>query len=250
MTARKRRAAANAGTATDEATGTAAIARTPIEPAYLAKPRYQHTLKAADGDRPRAPRHLPARGPRRMDPARRTGGPDRPPPRLRRGSHRAPAAHPPRAHARVAVRLLPRRRPDHGRRPRHARRPPGYTVQACGDCHLLNFGAFATPERRVIFDINDFDETFPAPWEWDLKRLAASIVVASRANRPPARRRARRPHGRPSLAYAQDDAPSSPRMRTLDAWYASIDWEEVIDRTGDTTLRQRRAAVLEKAPTA
>lgn len=56
----------------------------------------------------------------------------------------------------------------------------GITVQACGDCHLLNFGAFATPERHVIFDINDFDETLPAPWEWDIKRLAASIMVAGR----------------------------------------------------------------------
>ena len=51
----------------------------------------------------------------------------------------------------------------------------GLRVQACGDCHLLNFGAFATPERRVIFDINDLDETLSAPWEWDVKRLAASL---------------------------------------------------------------------------
>src|SRR5271157_5711550 len=58
----------------------------------------------------------------------------------------------------------------------------GIRVQACGDCHLLNFGAFATPERRVIFDINDLDETLPAPWEWDVKRLAASFVLACRNN--------------------------------------------------------------------
>ena len=58
----------------------------------------------------------------------------------------------------------------------------GISVQACGDCHLLNFGGFATPERNVIFDINDFDETSPAPWEWDVKRLAASFVLAARAN--------------------------------------------------------------------
>jgi uncharacterized protein (DUF2252 family) len=56
----------------------------------------------------------------------------------------------------------------------------GITVQACGDCHLMNFGGFATPERNLVFDVNDFDETFPAPWEWDVKRLAASIVVAAR----------------------------------------------------------------------
>jgi hypothetical protein len=55
-------------------------------------------------------------------------------------------------------------------------------VQACGDCHLLNFGGFATPERSVIFDINDFDETLPGPWEWDVKRLVASIVLAARSN--------------------------------------------------------------------
>jgi uncharacterized protein (DUF2252 family) len=58
----------------------------------------------------------------------------------------------------------------------------GIRVQACGDCHLLNFGGFATPERRIIFDINDFDDTLPAPWEWDVKRLAASFVVAGRNN--------------------------------------------------------------------
>ncbi len=58
----------------------------------------------------------------------------------------------------------------------------GLRVQACGDCHLLNFGAFATPERNLIFDINDFDETLPAPWEWDLKRLCTSFAVAVRDN--------------------------------------------------------------------
>src|SRR3974390_1098639 len=59
----------------------------------------------------------------------------------------------------------------------------GLRVQACGDCHLLNFGMFATPERREGFDINDLDETLPAPWEWDVKRLAASFVLACRDNR-------------------------------------------------------------------
>src|SRR5262245_50892904 len=58
----------------------------------------------------------------------------------------------------------------------------GIRVQTCGDCHLLNFGSYGTPERRIIFDINDFDETLPAPWEWDVKRLAASFVIAARNN--------------------------------------------------------------------
>ena len=57
----------------------------------------------------------------------------------------------------------------------------GLQVQACGDCHLLNFGAFATPERRLIFDINDLDETLPAPWEWDVN-APASFVLACRNN--------------------------------------------------------------------
>ncbi|MEC4748486.1 DUF2252 domain-containing protein [Methylomicrobium sp. Wu6] len=59
----------------------------------------------------------------------------------------------------------------------------GIQVQACGDCHLLNFGLFATPERNLVFDIIDFDETLPAPWEWDIKRLAASFAVAARDER-------------------------------------------------------------------
>ena len=58
----------------------------------------------------------------------------------------------------------------------------GFRVQACGDAHLGNFRCFATPERRVIFDIHDLDETLPAPWEWDIKRLAVSFVLASRTS--------------------------------------------------------------------
>src|SRR5574343_875708 len=58
----------------------------------------------------------------------------------------------------------------------------GIMVQACGDCHLLNFGCFGTPERRLIFAINDFDETLPATWEWDIKSLASSFVIAGRHN--------------------------------------------------------------------
>src|SRR5215510_7290723 len=57
----------------------------------------------------------------------------------------------------------------------------GITVQACGDCHLMNFGGFATPERTMVVDMNDFDETNPGPWEWDLKRLAASFMLACRS---------------------------------------------------------------------
>ena len=58
----------------------------------------------------------------------------------------------------------------------------GLTVQCCGDAHLSNFGVFASPERRLVFDVNDFDETLPGPWEWDVKRLAASMLIAARDN--------------------------------------------------------------------
>src|SRR5947209_17286214 len=58
----------------------------------------------------------------------------------------------------------------------------GLTVQCCGDAHLSNFGAFASPERRLVFDLNDFDETLPGPWEWDVKRLAVSMLIAARDN--------------------------------------------------------------------
>src|SRR5438128_1772812 len=63
----------------------------------------------------------------------------------------------------------------------------GLRVQACGDCHLANFGAYATPEGTAVFDVNDFDETLPAPFEWDVKRLAASLAVAGRVAKAPDR---------------------------------------------------------------
>src|SRR5260370_22368857 len=59
---------------------------------------------------------------------------------------------------------------------------PDIRVQCCGDAHLLNFGMFAAPDRRLVFDVNDFDETLPAPFEWDVKRLAASFAVVARDN--------------------------------------------------------------------
>ena len=109
----------------------------------------------------------------------------------------------------------------------------GLRVQACGDCHLLNFGAFATPERRIIFDINDLDETLPAPWEWDVKRLAASFVLACRNNGF-------------SESLAWDAAAACVRsyrermaefseMRVLDVWYAHIDMEDLIPTIQDKT---------------
>lgn len=113
----------------------------------------------------------------------------------------------------------------------------GIRVQACGDCHLLNFGWFATPERREIFDINDLDETLPAPWEWDVKRLAASFVLACRDNglgETDAREAAEtcvRTYRRHMLEFSE--------MSPLDVWYASIDAEEAITKIKDAPTRKR-----------
>ena len=90
-----------------------------------------------------------------------------------------PCPSPSRSNDGLAVCFLPGLSSDHGSR--LSRTPStGIQLQICGDAHLLNFGTFATPERNQIFDLNDFDETQPGPWEWDIKRLAASLVVAAR----------------------------------------------------------------------
>ena len=91
------------------------------------------------------------------------------------------------------------------------------TVQASGDAHISNFGLFASPERTLVFDSNDFDETLPGPWEWDVKRLAASVVIAARSNGFTAA------EGRTAVlasvrAYREQMATYS-GMRLLDIWY-------------------------------
>lgn len=101
-------------------------------------------------------------------------------------------------------------------------------VQACGDCHLSNFALFATPERRLIFDINDFDETLPAPWEWDLKRLAASFVIAAQHVRF-SRRDARDVAERAARSYRLHMAGFA-GMRVLERWYERLDADALIDR--------------------
>lgn len=114
----------------------------------------------------------------------------------------------------------------------------GLRVQACGDCHLGNFGAFASPERRVLFDVIDFDETLPAPWEFDLKRLATSFTLAARG-KGYSRRRARevtlamvRSYRTHMNEYAQ--------MAPLDIWYAIIDSEILIRTAPNASTRRRR----------
>ncbi len=121
----------------------------------------------------------------------------------------------------------------------------GYAVQACGDCHLMNFGAFATPERNVIFDINDFDETFPAPWEWDLKRLAASFTIASINN---GHKRSEGIAAAMQLTEAYRNRMNElAEMNTLEAWYSYIDYKFLIEITNDPELKKRRKKVLAKA---
>ncbi|HVO91032.1 MAG TPA: DUF2252 domain-containing protein [Casimicrobiaceae bacterium] len=121
----------------------------------------------------------------------------------------------------------------------------GVRVQACGDCHLSNFGMFATPERNLVFDINDFDETLPAPWEWDVKRLAASFVVAARDNRCSAdeSREAAVECVRAYREHLRECSKKSP----LDVWYERLDTQSLIERAPDARARKTRAGMAAKA---
>lgn len=121
----------------------------------------------------------------------------------------------------------------------------GIKVQACGDCHLLNFGLFATPERNLIFDINDFDETLPAPWEWDIKRLAASFAVASRDNRL-SDDDAKLAAIECARAYRERLRDYS-KMTPLGVWYDHLDADKLIDMASDEKIRTRREQLAEKA---
>jgi uncharacterized protein (DUF2252 family) len=108
----------------------------------------------------------------------------------------------------------------------------GLRAQLCGDAHLANFGVFATPERRMVFSLNDFDETLHGPWEWDLKRLVASVEIAARENGVDAEAR-RRIVLRTAQAYRQAMREFA-RCTNLAVWYASLDVELMM-----RTLRQR-----------
>jgi len=119
----------------------------------------------------------------------------------------------------------------------------GLRVQACGDAHLMNFGGFATPERNVIFDINDLDETLPAPFEWDVKRLAASVAIAAEHLALPKSDAARvvtdlvREYRERMFDYGW--------MRALNVWYDRIDLQKYEDRSGDpdtVALARKRLA--------
>ena len=102
----------------------------------------------------------------------------------------------------------------------------GLRVQLCGDAHLSNFGAFASPERRLVFDVNDFDETLPGPFEWDVKRLAASLAVAGRDNGFPAK--ARRKIVLAAAEGYRTAMRAFAKQPLLDVWYAHLDIEQAI----------------------
>ena len=119
----------------------------------------------------------------------------------------------------------------------------GFTVQLSGDAHCGNFGAFATPERNLIFDVRDFDETLPGPWEWDLKRLAASLVLASRdvgGNYDAASQAASS-----AVRTYREAMRDFSRMSTLDTWYARVDVEDILKLAGSKTIRKERRTYVD-----
>jgi uncharacterized protein (DUF2252 family) len=124
----------------------------------------------------------------------------------------------------------------------------GLEVQLCGDAHLSNFGAFAAPDRRLIFDINDFDETLPGPFEWDVKRLVASFAVAGRDRGLDARER--QSINRSVVRSYREAMRTFAGMSNLDLWYARIDVEQVAAFTaqhGDKRQRKQFERNMAKA---
>ena len=123
----------------------------------------------------------------------------------------------------------------------------GLNVQLSGDAHCMNFGGFATPERNLLFDINDFDETMPGPWEWDLKRLVTSIVVAARHNAFSGR----------DAKVAALAAVQAYRLRmqelaaasALEVWYARLDAAQILDAARSAAIRRRRSRIRDQAAT-
>lgn len=103
----------------------------------------------------------------------------------------------------------------------------GLEIQAVGDCHLLNFGAFATPERNLIFDVNDFDETLPAPWEWDVKRLAVSVVVAGQDIKLSDRESTLAVLA--TVASYRRQMAELAEMTALNAWYSRLTVERILE---------------------
>ncbi|MFF0341816.1 DUF2252 domain-containing protein [Kribbella sp. NPDC004875] len=117
----------------------------------------------------------------------------------------------------------------------------GLAAQLCGDAHLSNFGLFGSPERRMLFDINDFDETYQGPWEWDVKRLVASISVAGRGNG--FSRKERKANVLETVRRYRDACAEFGTMRALDVWYARADVQELEETLRNKMSRSRRKNV-------
>jgi len=126
----------------------------------------------------------------------------------------------------------------------------GLTVQCCGDAHLSNFGVFASPERRLVFDINDFDETLPGPWEWDVKRLAASMLIAARDDGFPVKDQEKIVLD--TVTEYRTAMRAFAGMQNLEVWYAHVDVESLVQQFGSQIKRaqvKRTEAALAKART-
>jgi uncharacterized protein (DUF2252 family) len=121
----------------------------------------------------------------------------------------------------------------------------GLRVQACGDCHIANFGGFGSPERRLVFDINDFDETLPAPWEWDVKRLAASAVLAGRELGVGDKRCSSA--ARAMVCSYREHMREYAEMRALEVWYSHLDAEIFIDEAHTAAARKRWSQIEKSA---
>ena len=119
----------------------------------------------------------------------------------------------------------------------------GMIVQACGDAHLSNFGLFGSPERKLVFDVNDFDETLPAPWEWDVKRLAASLEVAARENG--FSDKDRRKIALASATRYRLEMRQLAGLTNLDVWYTQVDIQDFRARW-DSLLKERQRKSVNK----
>ncbi len=119
----------------------------------------------------------------------------------------------------------------------------GLAVQACGDAHLSNFGIFGSAERRLVFDVNDFDETLPGPWEWDVKRLAASMEVAARGNG--FADKDRREIVTATVASYRQAMRTFAKMTNLDVWYAHADLDQ-LKAQFDSQMQARQRKMVDK----
>ena len=126
----------------------------------------------------------------------------------------------------------------------------GLTTQLCGDAHLMNFGVFGSPDRRLVFDINDFDETHPGPWEWDVKRLAASFAIAGRDNGYQTKERKKVVLS--VVAGYRSAMREFAGMTNLDVWYSRVDATTLLEQMKaqlDRRVAKRGEATVAKART-